>query len=573
MAEIYKKFGGLIKKIDDSETSRFSFNRKDNSATRLIKIILNQIYKNKRVLEQYHFKHKEQNEFTFIQGKNIFHPQQQVPNSISHYNIGKFLGVSRSKARSWLIVLDYNRLIILSDLEFRKIRANIMRFFQEYEDRILKSQKIIKLAMDAYINKNYPKMDFIIKLAFLLDDCTIWEKMGQSKRDPHSLLSISKSLGMNPNYLSDIKKRIKNSKSEQYSKYFTLTTNILLLDYKSFKFKNRKTFEWFKTGAIDIIYQEMVQQGIFSSENAEIMRQQYDGLIFTLYALTKARFKRKSQAELRKFNKGRDNKGLFTLTQLSREIGGRKLLADYLLYETFISRETIVEIKNILNKNKAYTPNECECAINLLNEIPRIRLGERASYIGRQSHPILENFFRKLWLKLGVISKHEYQFNYPKSLHRIDSALEVSTQQKLIDILKSSSDSSLSKFKALFIDYTIPNLVRFNVCVLDKINPEKKYLVKNRSVILVFYGIYSEKIFETLKMKLNSLKLKYKRNVRFMEITKFIQLFTNNAESIRELVEINTIIKRALDDENEDALKELERKSDEALLELSKYNI
>jgi hypothetical protein len=379
-------------------------------------------------------------------------------------------------------------------------------------------------------------------------------------------------MGMNPNYLSEIKKRLKNTESDQYSKYFTLSTNILLLNLKSFKFKNRKNYEKFKTKVLDIIFQEMVKQGIFSDENAELMQKQFNVLAYSLYAINKAKNKQYSLLNLKLDSTGRDNKGIYTLTDLSRKIGGRKLLSDYLLYETFISRETLAEIKKQLDKNKGYAPIECEFALNLLNEIPRIRLGQRSSYVGRRSHPILENFFRKLWLKLGIISKHEFKFNYPNSLHRIDSSLEVSTQQKLKELLKSSSDSSLSKFKTIFIDYTIPNLVRFNICVLDKVSPQKKYLANNRSVILVFYGVYSEKIFKTLQMKLNSLKLDYKKNIRFMDITKFVQLFTNDADDLRELDEINTLIKKALDDSNEEALEELDRKADDALFDLSKYN-
>jgi hypothetical protein len=558
--------------VNETRALKYSFNRNDNNATILIKIILNQIYENKRALEQYHFRQKEKNEFTFLKGKDIFYPQQEVFGSISLYNLGKFLGVSRSKARNWLIALDQNRIIKLPDLEFRKIRATILRFFQGAGGSIAKSRQIIKYALESYIDKCYNKMDFITKIVLLLDDCAIWEKIKQSKGDPHSLLSISKRMGMNRNYILEIIKRLKNAESSKYSKFFTLSTNILLLKYRSFKFKNKKNYEKFKTRALDIIFQEMLRQGIFSYENAELMRGQYNVLVYTLYALTKARNKRFSLLKLKPDRTGRNNKGIYTLSDLSRKIGGRKLLADYLLYETFISRETLAEIKNQLDEEKGYAPIECEFALNLLNEIPRIRLGQKPSYVGRRSHPILENFFRKLWLKLGIISKHEYQFNYPNSRHRIDSTLEVSTQQKLIDLLKSSSDSSLSKFKSLFIDYTIPNLVRFNTCVLDKISPEKKYLAKNRSVILVFYGIYSEKIFKTLQMKLNSLKLDYKKNIRFMDITKFIQIFTNNADELRELDEINTLIKNALDDDNEEALEELDRKADDALFDLSKYN-
>jgi hypothetical protein len=545
---------------------------KDNTATRLIKTILNQVYGNKRALEQYHFRHKEKNEFAFLKGKDIFYPQQEVLGSISHYNLSKFLGVSRSKARNWLMVLEQNKIIKLPDLEFRKIRATILRFFQGKGESIVKSRQIIKFAIDTYMDIGYNKMDFVAKIVLLLDESAIWEKIEQSKEDPHSLLSIAKRMDMNPNYLSEIKKRLKNTESDQYSKYFTLSTNILLLKYRSFKFRNRKNYEKFKTGALDIIFQEMVRQGIFSDENAELMRRQYDFLVYTLYALTKARNKQNSLLNIKPSSTGRGNKGIYTLSDLSRKIGGRKLLSDYLLYETFISREALAEIKNQLDENKSYAPIECEFVLNLLNEIPRIRLGQRSSYVGRRSHPILENFFRKLWLKLGIISKHEYKFNYPNSLHRIDSSLEVTTQQKLIDLLKSSPDNSLSKFTSLFIDYTIPNLVRFNLCVLDKISPEKKYLAKNRSVILVFYGIYSEKIFKTLQMKLNSLKLDYKKNIRFMDITKFIQLFTNNAEDLRDLNEINTLIKNALDDSNEEALEELDRKADDALFDLSKNN-
>ena len=57
-----------------------------------------------------------------------------------------------------------------------------------------------------------------------------------------------------------------------------------------------------------------------------------------------------------------------------------------------------------------------------------------------------------------------------------------------------------------------------------------------------------------------------------MDITKFIQLFTNNADYLRELIEINTLIKKTLDDSNEDALEALDRKLNDALFDLSKYN-
>ena len=246
------------------------------------------------------------------------------------------------------------------------------------------------------------------------------------------------------------------------------------------------------------------------------------------------------------------------------------MFADYLLYETFISRETLAEMKDLLERNKPYADNECEFALNLLEKIPRIRLGQRSSYIGRLSHPVLENLFRKLWFKLGIISKHEYQFNYPISLHRIDSSLEVVSQQKLINLLKLSSESSLSKYKTLFIDYTIPNLVKLDLCVLDKILPEKKYLAKNRAVIVVFYGIYSENVFPTLQMRLDSLNLKYKENVYFMDIMEFIKLFTSDVKELRELNKINTLIKEALDENNEKALEELEKKADKALHDLVK---
>jgi hypothetical protein len=564
---------GLVRcEIDNKKSLKYPFNKKDNDTTKLIKIILNQIYKNKRALEKYHFGQKDKNKFTFLKGKDIFYPNQKSPCSLSQYNISIFFGISRSKARNWLIKLDQNRNIELPDLEFRKIRATILRYLKGEGEDIIRSRQIIKSAIKIYIEKNYNNIDFITKIVLFLDDCVIWEKTGQLKGYSPALLSISKCIGMNPNYLFEIKNRLKNTKSDQYSKYFTLSTNILLLKYRDLKFKSIKSYENFKKGALDIIFQEMVRQGIFSNENAEIMKRQYEALVYILYALTKARNKRFSLSKLSSISNGRDNKGIYTLTDLSRKIGGRKLFADYLLYETFISRETLAEIKNLLERNKVYADIECEFALNLLDKIPRIRLGQRSSYIGRQSHPILENFFRKLWLKLGIISKHEYQFNYPNSLHRIDSALEISTQQKLIDLLKSSSDSSLSKFKTLFIDYTIPNLVRYNICVLSKISPEKKYLAKNRSVILVFYGTYSEKIFKTLQMKLNFLKLDNKINIRFMDITKFIQLFTNNADDLRELDEINTLIKNALDGSNKEALEELDRKADDALFDLSKYN-
>ncbi|MFX1276186.1 MAG: hypothetical protein ACFFBP_09090 [Promethearchaeota archaeon] len=387
-----------------------------------------------------------------------------------------------------------------------------------------------------------------------------------------SARAISLLMGLNRNYLSD--KQLKEGKYEQYTKFFTLATNFLLLSPNSLNFKSNSHYKKFIDGSIEIIFQEMVRKGIYSkNEILDIQMTQFIALIYTLYAITKAMINKYSKIRLDELKTGKTKKFLYTLNKLSLEIGGVETLSQTLKYEMVITPEKIALIKSILDNNKSYAFEECTYAIDLIGEIPRLRYSNRAVYIGSISHPVLENYFREMWLNKNIFSKHEVEFNKPISNHRIDSILDIKTNLDLKKLLEISLNINLGDYNKIFIDYTLPSLISLKQSggVLDKLSPDKYYLENNRLLFIVFYGYYNNKIFDTLNDLLNYLNIPHKSNVRFIDLIDFAKLFGFNTEDIQMLEYINQIIQNAfLGDE--ESLKHLEKLSNSALYKLRKLD-
>jgi hypothetical protein len=268
---------------------------------------------------------------------------------------------------------------------------------------------------------------------------------------------------------------------------------------------------------------------------------------------------------------GKTKKFLYTWNKLSLDIGGVETLSQTLKHETIVTPEKNALIKSILEKYKPFALEECMHAIDLIGEIPRLRYSNRAAYIGSVSHPVLENFFREMWLTKNILSKHEFEFNKPKSNHRIDSILEIKEQIQLKEILEISLNEDLGKYEKMFIDYTIPSLVSLKQLggVLNKLSPDKHYLASDRILVVVFYGYYNIKVFEALQDVFNDLNFPFKGNIRFIDIIDFAKLFNFNERNFQTLEFINNTIKKAFlgDDESLDALEDL---SNSALYALSK---
>lgn len=404
-------------------------------------------------------------------------------------------------------------------------------------------------------------VSYIKRILLLLND--------NIKNSPISRQALSKRMDMNRNYLEDLQKR--TGKYDQYIKFFDLAINLLLIDLENFKFKSNTHYERFREGSLELIFQEMVRKGVYSDELViNMQKAQFKTISNTLYALTKAMYNKFSEDELNQLREGRSNKFLYSLTRLSNDIGGVETLSQTLRYEMFITPEKIALIKSIINQYEAFAFDECRYAKELIEEIPRLRTSKRSAYVGRTSHPILENFFRKVWLlKMKIQSNHEFEFNRPRSNHRIDTFLDVRNQKQLKDLLKISSDKSLKNYKTMFIDYIIPSLKALKKCVFSKLSPDKHYLAKDRALIIVFYGSYSDKIFEEIKKLLNKSSIPYKNNVRFMDIMDFAALFNLDEINIQRLKDINQIIKDAMLG-NDKSLETLEAMSNSALYELSR---
>ena len=385
-----------------------------------------------------------------------------------------------------------------------------------------------------------------------------------------SARAVSLLMGMNRNYLSD--KQLREGKYEQYNKYFTLATNFLLLNRIDLNFRSIKHYKKFINGSLEIIFQEMIRKGIYSKdEGLAIQYTQFIALVYTLYAINKAMTNCYSHNKLDELRSGKTKNFLYTWNNLSLDIGGVETLSQTLKHETIVTPEKIALIKSILEKFKAFALNEYKIAMDLIGEIPRLRYSDRAAYIGSVSHPVLENFFRKVWLKIQILSQHEFEFNKPNSNHRIDSQLEIRTQKQLQNLLKDSLNIDLGNYETMFIDYIIPSLTSLRKMggVLHKLSPDKHYLAKDRLLVIVFYGYYNNKVFEVLQNLLNHINIPFISNVRFMDLIDFAKMFNFNARDIQKLEYINEIIQKAFlgDDES---LNSLEKLSNSALYELRK---
>ena len=385
-----------------------------------------------------------------------------------------------------------------------------------------------------------------------------------------SARAVSLLMGMNRNYLSD--KQLREGKYEQYNKYFTLATNFLLINRNALNFCSDRHYVKFRNGSLEIIFQEMIRKGVYSNdEGLTIQKTQFKALIFTLYAINKAMTNKYSQVRLDELKSGKTKNFLYTWNNLSLDIGGVETLSQTIKYETILTPEKIAIIKSILENYEIFALKECTYARDLISEIPRLRYSDRAAYIGSVSHPVLENFFREVWLKDKIFSHHEVEFNKPRSNHRIDSLLEISKQKQLKGLLEDSLNLDLGNYYTIFIDYTIPSLISLRKLggVLSKLSPDKHYIAEDRLLVIVFYGYYNDKVFDTLQGLFNNQNIPFKRNVRFFDIIDFAKLFKFNARDIQKLEDINEIIQKAFlgDDKSLDILEKL---SNSALYELGK---
>ena len=159
-----------------------------------------------------------------------------------------------------------------------------------------------------------------------------------------SARALSLLMGLNRNYLSD--KKLKEGKYDQYTKFFGLATNLLLLDFKSLNFKSFSNYNEFRAESLEIIFQEMVRKGIYSKDEVlSIQMVQFRALVYTLYAINKAMKNKYSKIKLNEMKSGKTKKFLYTWNKLSLEIGGVETLSQTIKYEMIITPEKRALVK------------------------------------------------------------------------------------------------------------------------------------------------------------------------------------------------------------------------------------
>jgi len=561
-----------------------------SSLLELIKTCIEQIIINRGELARFHredLKNKfEQSNFekgfkfrkSGLFSENSKSDINSIYKFISPHNIGVFLGARSDTIRKWVSAIEneeiYFHTLTEAEKAFRKLRPRILGLFGGKGKNIEKGRVLIENAIKKVLVDYFGELDYIKKIITLLEDCTIWERKSDSKEHPNSMKSISLALGQNRSYIS-YKTRTSETDKEfnEFVSIFNFTTNILRIKKKDFDFKSEAKYYEFRTKALEIYFEELVEQGIFIEE----LKLQYDALVYTLFALTQARFEelKDTPNELQKYITDKNPQGFFSIKDLSKhtsQFDRRHGIQENIKSDTWMSPEKVSSIQALLIDKQKFAPKTITHAQVLIKELPRHRVKNRASYVGRNSHPILENWLRKALFDKGIESRHEQYFNLPISQHRIDSLIDV-TQKGFLDFVSKDLKTYIesNKFNYLFIDFNIPSVIKAEKTASKGI---KFYHSEDHPLYIVFYGPYGSKAVDAVRKKLEQLdNIQHKEGIRLINIFEFVDLLGLANKCTEELIGINDLIKRALYDRAEGLpdLKNLEEMADDALLELKNY--
>ena len=91
------------------------------------------------------------------------------------------------------------------------------------------------------------------------------------------------------------------------------------------------------------------------------------------------------------------------------------------------------------------------------------------------------------------------------------------------------------------------------VSVFGKLN--KYYQAQDRLLFIVFYGRYSNDIFEMVNTQFAKMNPDHKENIRFIDLLDFVSILNINDKFLLKFEELNELIKLAFHD---DALNKLE---------------
>ncbi|MGV9173110.1 MAG: hypothetical protein ACOC35_11145 [Promethearchaeia archaeon] len=572
----------LTRRITNSKWKFSKLDLDDNAAQILVKIIINKVHKNEKKLVKQQKENGNKHKFKFIKGKDRFtRGRYGGIEMISATNLAKFFCTSQETLKKWLDTIEDPNFAIglhtYQEIIFRKTRSNVLMLFSGEGSSIANGRELIQCALDNYMERHFSEMDYILKIAFLLDDCAVWTKGWK-----HSLTNIGRKTIFGENFWVDARSKIQDKPASDFSKYFKKTTAILLIKYNDFEFIDKESYRKFKEGSIDIIFEEMERKEICGGE----LRPQYEAIVYTLYALTLARISKYGGIENipAKYTHPKNPAGIYTLVKLSEEVSDfdrRHTIQDKFKNNTFLDNEKVVKIARLLEGIKTDAPdiygvnlkNKCELALEKLEEIPNYRVKSRPSYVGFLSHPLWEDLFQRALKDFD--DHHEFYLHYPESYHQIDTFIDFRTSRALSlnEELARKLGIDLSKIKELSIDYTIPSASSpsdFKNNVLIKIT--KNYHSKERSFITAFYGSYNENVFRMLNRTkdeyIREHNIKYAENCYHMDIKDLARLLGMENEFLEEIETINILIIRALMNDDK-ALAKLEDLSKKAVFRLS----
>jgi len=332
-----------------------------NIEAKLVKTIIDEVEKNKEALAKYHkITLSEKFDFKFFQKKVAFTTSKET-GLVSDYNLGQFLGgVVADTVRKWRSELNNLGFALSeegshkSENIFRRIRSAALILFKGEGAGIQNGRSLIEKSITSYMNEYLSDIDYITEICLLLDECALWKS--ERSDFSHSEVSIEEKLSRSDyssgkGYLQRLR-YTSNDESEHdtYSKYLRLAVNLLLIEQSDFNFFDHDSYNKFRDGSLIIIFNEMVDKGIFNNE-VEGIDDQFKALAYTLYALTCARYKQYNLKELDNFRQWNNPNALYNFIELSEEIDTKiDLISNFRNIDKF-NIEVIESLNKIQFKN------------------------------------------------------------------------------------------------------------------------------------------------------------------------------------------------------------------------------
>ncbi|MHA1468299.1 MAG: hypothetical protein ACTSP6_09525 [Promethearchaeota archaeon] len=457
-------------------------------------------------------------------------------------------------------ILSVTNLQLISNLGNKFLINKVLKNFNnpgfKYEsERVIFDIRKVRYSIKKWFN--YPKVQIhldnlleffeetIKKIDKTIIDMVLW-KFDDYMEDIISATSFTKKLERYKDYLTTPKNWFVPYSGNyfEFSSLFNFTTHMLFIEYY-INTSDKNKLVYLKEDVLNILFEHMIDLGVFNPDSLKISRIQFTAIAYTLYISTVIKIKKNQEliqpSTIRKY--------IVNLPKYATHLSlGENYFPGLFKKKSVISRTTALDILKKIKKNQKFCAIGYEEAVNALESLISLSRSYiyRSAYVGILSHGILEEFFMKKLIKKGFNVENESLINTPNSLHRADlliNALNDSTTN-LPEITEESVES-------ITVDFT---LTTENKYIIDK--TYRNYQRSDRMLYIVLYSEDRNKRSKELKEIIENTVFSFKEKVRVLTLENFCMIFNLSNKDQKEILEKLKLFYEAI--KNDDALEKLE---------------